>query len=42
MHPVVGGQGDATRFPSGMKALGDYMHAKGAQFALYTAENTGR
>ena len=34
-------QGDATRFPSGMKALGDYMHSKGVQYALYTAENTG-
>ena len=23
-----------------MKALGDYMHSKGVQFALYTAEST--
>jgi len=31
---------DPTRFPSGMKALGDYMHSKGVQFATYTAEST--
>ena len=30
---------DASRFPQGMKALGDYMHAKNVQFALYTAES---
>jgi len=30
---------DPTRFPSGMKALGDYMHSKGVQFATYTAES---
>ncbi|AEV83904.1 alpha-galactosidase [Actinoplanes sp. SE50] len=28
-------QGDPTRFPSGMKALGDYLHAKGLKFGLY-------
>eukprot|EP00698_Gefionella_okellyi_P025551 TRINITY_DN9404_c0_g1_i1.p1 TRINITY_DN9404_c0_g1~~TRINITY_DN9404_c0_g1_i1.p1 ORF type:complete len:395 (+),score=66.77 TRINITY_DN9404_c0_g1_i1:366-1550(+) len=28
-----------TRFPSGMKGLGDYLHSKGVQFALYTAES---
>jgi len=27
------------RFPSGMKALGDYMHSKNVQFGLYTAES---
>lgn len=31
---------NATRFPHGMKALGDYMHAKNVQYALYTAEST--
>lgn len=31
--------GEPTRFPSGMKALGDYYHAKGAKFGLYTAES---
>lgn len=30
---------NATRFPSGFKALGDYMHQKGVQFAIYTAES---
>ena len=30
---------NATRFPSGLKALGDYMHQKGATFGLYTAES---
>lgn len=28
-------QGDPTRFPSGMKALGDYLHGKGLKFGLY-------
>jgi len=28
-------QGDPTRFPSGMKALGDYLHNKGLKFGLY-------
>ncbi|MFF5180518.1 glycoside hydrolase family 27 protein [Micromonospora sp. NPDC000316] len=28
-------QGDPTRFPSGMKALGDYLHARGLKFGLY-------
>ena len=32
-------QPNATRFPSGLKALGDYMHANGATFGLYTAES---
>eukprot|EP01116_Phalansterium_solitarium_P006573 TRINITY_DN188_c0_g1_i1.p1 TRINITY_DN188_c0_g1~~TRINITY_DN188_c0_g1_i1.p1 ORF type:complete len:422 (+),score=159.08 TRINITY_DN188_c0_g1_i1:105-1370(+) len=31
---------DPKRFPSGMQALGDYMHARGVLFALYTAEST--
>jgi alpha-N-acetylgalactosaminidase len=30
---------NTSRFPSGMKALGDYMHEKGATFGLYTAES---
>jgi hypothetical protein len=29
-----------VRFPSGMKALGDYIHGKGLGFAIYTAEST--
>jgi alpha-galactosidase len=32
-------QGNTTRFPNGMKALGDYMHSKGIKYALYTAES---
>ncbi|HUL15328.1 MAG TPA: glycoside hydrolase family 27 protein, partial [Terriglobales bacterium] len=27
---------DATRFPSGMKALADYVHSKGLKFGLYS------
>lgn len=30
---------EPTRFPSGLKALGDYIHSKGATFGLYTAES---
>lgn len=30
---------NATRFPSGFKGLGDYMHAQGVKFAIYTAES---
>ncbi len=30
-------QGDPTRFPSGMKSLGDYLHGKGLKFGLYEA-----
>ena len=26
---------DATRFPSGIKALGDYVHSKGLKFGIY-------
>lgn len=33
---------NSTRFPHGMKALGDYMHSRGVQFGLYTAESTVR
>merc|ERR1711871_985880 len=32
-------QPEPSRFPSGMKALGDYIHSKGATFGLYTAES---
>ncbi|MEV4417754.1 ricin-type beta-trefoil lectin domain protein [Catellatospora sp. NPDC049609] len=28
-------QGDPTRFPSGMKALGDYLHSRGLKFGIY-------
>ncbi|WP_433364494.1 glycoside hydrolase family 27 protein [Actinoplanes sp. CA-142083] len=28
-------QGDPSRFPSGMKSLGDYLHGKGLKFGLY-------
>ena len=28
-----------TRFPNGMKSLGDYIHARGGKFGLYTAES---
>jgi len=28
-------QGDPSRFPSGMKALGDYLHNKGLKFGIY-------
>jgi alpha-galactosidase len=27
---------DSTRFPSGMKALGDYIHSKGLKFGIYS------
>ncbi|WP_169985095.1 cellulose binding domain-containing protein [Microbispora sp. H10836] len=30
-------QANASRFPSGMKALGDYLHAKGLKFGIYQA-----
>lgn len=30
---------NATRFPSGLKELGEYIHSKGATFGLYTAES---
>src|SRR5437868_2440600 len=28
-------QGDPSRFPSGMKSLGDYLHGKGLKFGIY-------
>jgi alpha-galactosidase len=28
-------QGDPVRFPSGMRALGDYLHARGLKFGIY-------
>eukprot|EP00931_Biecheleriopsis_adriatica_P101704 TRINITY_DN76789_c0_g1_i1.p1 TRINITY_DN76789_c0_g1~~TRINITY_DN76789_c0_g1_i1.p1 ORF type:complete len:432 (-),score=70.60 TRINITY_DN76789_c0_g1_i1:22-1317(-) len=31
---------DPSRFPQGMKALGDYMHSKGVQFGIYSDEGT--
>jgi len=31
---------DSLRFPSGFKALGDYMHAKGVSFGIYSDEGT--
>jgi len=30
---------EPTRFPNGMKVLGDYIHSKNATFGLYTAES---
>jgi len=30
-------RGDGDRFPSGMKALGDYIHGKGLKFGIYQA-----
>ena len=30
---------DPGRFPSGFKALGDYMHQQNVKFAIYTAES---
>ena len=33
-------QPDAERFPSGMKALGDYIHGKGLKFGIYTDAGT--
>jgi alpha-galactosidase len=32
---------DAKRFPSGMKSLGDYIHAKGLKFGIYSDAGTG-
>jgi len=32
---------DPERFPSGMKALADYVHAKGLKFGLYSDAGTG-
>lgn len=33
-------QPDGTRFPSGIKALADYVHAKGLKFGIYTSAGT--
>ncbi len=33
-------QPDAQRFPSGMKALGDYIHGKGLKFGIYSDAGT--
>ncbi len=33
-------QADPDRFPSGMKALGDYIHSKGLKFGIYQAPRT--
>eukprot|EP01121_Diplochlamys_sp_Union-15-3_P005120 TRINITY_DN1543_c0_g1_i1.p1 TRINITY_DN1543_c0_g1~~TRINITY_DN1543_c0_g1_i1.p1 ORF type:complete len:424 (-),score=96.81 TRINITY_DN1543_c0_g1_i1:49-1194(-) len=31
---------DSVRFPSGMKALGDYIHSKGLKYGLYTSRGS--
>jgi alpha-galactosidase len=33
-------QADATRFPSGIKALSDYVHARGLKFGIYSDAGT--
>jgi alpha-galactosidase len=33
-------QPDANKFPSGMKALGDYIHSKGLKFGIYSDAGT--
>jgi alpha-galactosidase len=33
-------QADPNRFPSGMEALGDYIHSKGLKFGIYQAPRT--
>jgi len=33
-------QPDPSRFPSGMKALGDYLHARGLRFGIYSDAGT--
>ena len=32
---------DSKHFPSGMKALGDYIHSKGLKFGIYSDAGTG-
>jgi len=32
-------QANTTRFPNGMKGLGQYIHSKGVSYAIYTAES---
>lgn len=34
-------QPDPVRFPSGMRALSEYVHSKGLRFGVYTARGTG-
>lgn len=31
---------DATAFPNGMKAVGDYIHSKGLLFGIYSSAGT--
>ena len=31
---------NGTRFPEGLKALGDYMHSRGVKFGIYSDEGT--
>ena len=39
--PTTGAlRADPTRFPNGMKSLGDYYHARNLSFAAYTAESS--
>jgi len=33
---------NTTRFPSGMKALGDYIHSKGLKYAIYSSASTSQ
>jgi len=33
-------QGNADKFPSGMRAIGDYIHSKGLKFGIYTDRGT--
>ena len=33
-------QADPETFPSGMKALGDYIHSKGLKFGIYSSAGT--
>ena len=37
----VDGDVSRLRFPSGFKALGDYLHARNISFGFYSAESTG-
>ncbi|CAL9369347.1 hypothetical protein SUDANB1_00830 [Streptomyces sp. enrichment culture] len=38
-HAAGNLQANPTKFPSGMKALGDYIHSKGLKFGIYQAPN---
>lgn len=33
-------QVDATKFPDGMKAIGDYLHGKNLKFGIYSSAGT--